>query len=578
MIPEPNNKAPRAGRRLFMSTLIVVSLLTAPAGMNAAQAAIDRAPLSQKVMPDYVQALLLNMKGDYWGAIEGLRKVMAVLPDEPAVRFSISQSYRHLAVLDSARVYGEAAVKLAPSNPHYHLYLADLAQDMHDYNRSAELYGQAFDLQPDKPELLYLQGLELMSANQPEPAIRVFEKAVTLDPYNDNALSQILQLQIRLKRFPEAIETCNKMLEIDGSNLKLRLILAELYAKNNQAARSVATLKEVIQTDPGYVPGWSALFDFYISAGRSSDFRRELRAFLDSKAASSEKIDDLARLFIVRSGKQEQYEAPTRELLDELIAVRPRESKLFVLKGLFEMIHDRQRAGQLCFSKAVELDSSNAEAWEALISAHISMNEKAQAYALLRKASAALPGEGLRWKLLEGSLLLQAGEPKKAATVLQQAVRMKMTDDDLPLLIRAHISLALAYDGLGMKNRSRQAYTTVLRLDAHNSLAMNNLAYLLAEEGIKLRDALLLATNAVLLEPDNGVYLDTLGWVNYKLGEYDRARILLEKAIETGIEEPEVYLHLGEAYRKLGDEPKAKEMFEKAKAASRKAGKEKSGH
>ena len=573
MTPEAPRKNRPNCRHLFVAALTSISLLTGPVAMNHAQAATDR----EDVMPAYVDALLLKMKGDYWGAIEGFRKVMAVLPEEPAVRFSISRSYRRLAVLDSARVYGEAALKLDPENSHYRRYLAGLAHDMRDFNRAAELYGQAAALEPGLAGLLYLQGVELMSANRPEEAIKVFEQAVTIDQYNEKALTQILRLQISLKRFSRAIHTCQKLLKLNPENQKLTVMLGELYAKNGREELAVVTLKKLTESELGYVPGWTALFDIYISNGQTADFRREMRALLSSRAVPSEKIDDLLRLFIARSGKQDQYEAPAREFLDELIARRPRDSELFVLQGLFEMIHEREREGQLSFGKAVELDSGNAEAWEALINAHIAMNEKQQAYTLLRKAREALPGEGLRWKLLEGSLLLQTGELTKAAKVLEQAVRMKMKDGDMPLLIRSHITLALAYDKLGMRNRSRLAYATVLKIDAHNSLAMNNLAYLLAEEGIQLREALLLATNAVLLEPDNGVYLDTLGWVNYKLGNYDRARILLEKAIETGIEEAEVYLHLGEVYRKLGNEPKAKEMFEKANVGFQKDGKEKSG-
>ena len=98
---------------------------------------------------------------------------------------------------------------------------------------------------------------------------------------------------------------------------------------------------------------------------------------------------------------------------------------------------------------------------------------------------------------------------------------------------------------------------------------MNNLAYLLAEEGIQLRQALRLASNAVMLEPENGVYLDTLGWVHYKLGNNELARQLLEKAISTGVNEAEVYRHLAEVYRKLGYEAKAKEMLEKAKGVKK---------
>lgn len=524
-------------------------------------------------MPAYVDALLLDIKGDHQGAIEGFRQVMSLLPGEPAVRFAVSRAYLQLAVLDSARVYGEAAVKLDPNNSHYLRYLAGLTHELRDYRSSADLYGRAYALEPDKPALLYRQGLELISANRPLQAIAVFEQALKADPYNETVLSALLTLQIRIKCYPDAIESCNKLLQLDPGNPKFRMMLGKLYAKNGHPKLAAATLKELIESDPSYLPGWTALFDFYISTGRPTDFRRDLHALIDSGAAESEQLDDLVRFFIGRSGKIEQYGAPSRELLDELLAKYPRDSNLFVLKGLFEIIHDRQREGRLLFRKAIELDSGNADAWEYLITTYISGNEMPQASDLLRHSREALPEELLRWKLLESSMLLRAGSPKDAATVLEEAVTIRAEKGDMPRLIRAYLNLALAYDMLGMKKNSRLAYAMLLRLDPHNSIAMNNLAYMLAEEGVNLRKAWRLAVNAVMLDPENGVYLDTLGWVNFKLGNYDRARLILEKVVDIGFIEADIYEHLGEVYRRLGKKAKAREMFERAKKVEAEAGK-----
>lgn len=568
-------------RRFTLLALIAITALSAlpvKASVSRDSASPDSAAAAQDLLPDYVQGLILDMKGDYWGAIDVFRRVMAHRPADAAVKYSISKAWYRLAVLDSAKVYGDAAVKLDPSNRHYLRYLAGVAHDMKEYGRSAELYGQVSLLDPERTDLMYLQGLEYLAANQLEQALDVFEKSVRIDPYNEVALTQTLSLEIGLKRYTEAIDTVTKLRGLRGSDRRLDITLAELYAKTGQDALAIQTLRELTEADRDNIAYRIALFDHYIRAGRNDEFHRELTTFLDTSSFPPEPLHDFAKLYISRSGKDSLYVDPARILLDELVARRPRDSELFMLKGMYGMMQGRPQEGVLFLSKAVQLDSGNATAWEYLITARLESGEKRKAFELLAQARRKLPKQRLRWSAIEGYLLLFSREPGKAAAVLETVARAKMQPQEEALLIQVNTNLAMAYDLLGMKKRCRAAYERVLVLDPHNTLAMNNLAYLLAEEGIQLRQALRLATNAVLLEPENGVYLDTLGWVHFKLGNYELARQLLEKAVEKGIDEPEVYRHLGEAYRKLGYETKAREMLEKAKNVKKGKENKKSGH
>jgi tetratricopeptide (TPR) repeat protein len=518
------------------------------------------------VMPEYVHGLFLAMKGDFWGAIDSFRKVIAVRPDEAAVHYSISQAFYDLAVPDSARVHGEAAVKLDPGNTYYARYLARLAHDMRDYDRAAALYGKVSSADPTRTDIMYLQALEYLAADHSEQALEVFEKAVRVDPLNEEALSQTLLLQIGLKRYQEAIVTIRQLLGQRGSETKLQVTLGDLYARTNQGDLAIETFKALIASDQHYVPAWIGLFDYYISVGRMPDYLRELHGFLDLKPLSGDTVIDVAKLYLVRSEKDSLYVEPARILVDEIIARYPRDSRIFVLKGIYDVRHDRVHDAVACFRKAILLDGGNVTAWEYLITSHMDLKENRKAFEILAKAKSRLPGHTARWSTLEGYALLHTGSPKRAAAILEAVVKVKSRQDQ-DLLIQANTTLAMAYDTLGRKKSSREAYVRVLELDAHNTLAMNNLAYLLAEEGTRLNQALRLAQNAVMLEPDNGVFLDTLGWVHYRLGSYDLARQMIEKAIATGVNEAEIFRHLGKVYEKLGNPEKAREMLEKSKAS-----------
>ena len=92
-------------------------------------------------------------------------------------------------------------------------------------------------------------------------------------------------------------------------------------------------------------------------------------------------------------------------------------------------------------------------------------------------------------------------------------------------------TLALVLDACGEKEEAERAYRATLELDADNAIAMNNLAFLLAERGEDLEQALGLARRAGELAPEDEEILDTTGWVHWKRKETDAAIRLFASAL-----------------------------------------------
>lgn len=93
---------------------------------------------------------------------------------------------------------------------------------------------------------------------------------------------------------------------------------------------------------------------------------------------------------------------------------------------------------------------------------------------------------------------------------------------------------------------------------------MNYLAYMWAERGINLDKALEYATRAVKLAPEEGAYLDTLGWVYYQRGEYGKALDFLKKAARRIPDDPVVCDHLGDTWDALKEPGKARYYWQKS--------------
>jgi Flp pilus assembly protein TadD len=149
--------------------------------------------------------------------------------------------------------------------------------------------------------------------------------------------------------------------------------------------------------------------------------------------------------------------------------------------------------------------------------------------------------------------------------LLEPLVYSKNIQKEKSLYRQASATLAFCYDALGLRDKSIRLYESILELEPDNILIMNNLAYVLALQGKELQRAKELAMKAIVAEPANAGYLDTLGWVLFRMADYEHAREILEKAAELDPREAEIVDHLGKVYEKLGKLEKVLEMKEKAR-------------
>jgi Flp pilus assembly protein TadD len=103
-----------------------------------------------------------------------------------------------------------------------------------------------------------------------------------------------------------------------------------------------------------------------------------------------------------------------------------------------------------------------------------------------------------------------------------------------------------------------------IRLDPRSAEALNYLGYSLADRGERLDEALELIRGALAIDPWNGAYLDSLGWVYLKSGRLEDARDPLERAAREFPKDATVIEHLGDYYDRTGDAARAKTFWKRA--------------
>jgi tetratricopeptide (TPR) repeat protein len=103
-----------------------------------------------------------------------------------------------------------------------------------------------------------------------------------------------------------------------------------------------------------------------------------------------------------------------------------------------------------------------------------------------------------------------------------------------------------------------------IALNPQNAAALNYLDYTYAEMGVRLDEAESLVRRALDIEPDDGFYVDSLGWVYYQRGDYRQALEHLERAVELAGEDATVIEHLGDVYDRLGQSREALRVYRDA--------------
>lgn len=103
-----------------------------------------------------------------------------------------------------------------------------------------------------------------------------------------------------------------------------------------------------------------------------------------------------------------------------------------------------------------------------------------------------------------------------------------------------------------------------LKLNPDQPLILNYLGYSWVDQGLNLKEAMDLIRKAVKLKPDDGYFVDSLGWAYYRVGEYDKAVKHLERAVELRPEDPVINDHLGDAYWRVGRNLEAKYQWSQA--------------
>jgi tetratricopeptide (TPR) repeat protein len=158
---------------------------------------------------------------------------------------------------------------------------------------------------------------------------------------------------------------------------------------------------------------------------------------------------------------------------------------------------------------------------------------------------------------------VRARHYKEAYAALDKVEPLTKTKDEKVFLLYYRGTVA---DRQKQYDLAESEFRKGLALDPGNAMIGNDLGYMMAERGVNLPEAVTMLQKAVAYDPQNGAYLDSLGWAYYREGQYAMAVQTMQKAVLRQGNDPTVREHLGAAYEKDGKLQQAIAEWEKATA------------
>jgi tetratricopeptide (TPR) repeat protein len=502
-----------------------------------------------------VQGSVYDVTGDYANAILEYQEALQLYP-QAATEYAISKDYSALGKHALAAQHGAEAVRLDSLNTLYHQNLASIYLNAYQPELAVKEFERIVRIDSNNVEALFNLA-RLYQANKPLKALEIYERLLDRTGDEWEILLQTAETYNSLGRYDEAAQKYKHMLELDPGNKVLQRQLAETFGRAGKFPEAQKMLEGILETDPKNAEALSSLADVYMEQHQYDHALPIYQKLLLQERQNPEIRLRIGIAYIGQADRDSTFVDKAKPVFEQLYKDIPNDWRPCYYLGVIAARQAKDSVAREYFERVTRLAAWNGDAWWYLGSSYFDKGEYQKLADAMTKAEKALPRD-YRMPFLLGLAYSRMDQNETAITAFRRSLDLKPDD------INTLSTLALTLDGLHRYQESDSLYERALKLDPKSHLLMNNYGYSLAERGLQLDRALQMSLQAIEAEPNNDSYLDTVGWVYFKLGRYDLAQQYISKAISVGGASATVYEHMGDIQYKLGEKEKAEQFWKQS--------------
>lgn len=473
------------------------------------QKAIETDPASNFLKMELAELLIFSQR--FGQAIDLLEEILNKDPQNVAAFGIVGRIYQHLDKKTKAKQAYENALAAGTTDQSLYLSLGRIYWEEQDLKNAARVFQLMAARFADSYAAYYFAGKVLAAQGRQAEAIDAFKRSLELDSTLEEPRLDLIEIYKSQKKTHAVIEAYQALLAVDPQNATAALGLAVFYHDIGQRSAGRQLLLDVgrrVREEPEIL---GVIYDLYLETREFKSAVRVLNGMLEGDPQAT----DLHYLIGVAYDGLNQ----TREARRHLAQVDP-DSRFYnnavVHSALLLRDEGRMDLAIAKIERALREDPGNADFYLYLGTFYEELERLDDALSTLREGLAVDDGNA-----------------------------------------RLYFRIGVVLDKLGRRHESIESLKKVVRLTPDDADALNYLGYTYADMGIELDQAEVMIREALKLKPDDGYYIDSLGWVFFQRGEYETALKWLLKALALVDDDPVIFEHLGDVYEKLGQKKKA---------------------
>ncbi len=560
-------------------------------------------------------------KGDFTEAETLYRRV---IDKDKTVQYAYLELYRIFLFQNNPAAAEQVLKSAFAANPTQFGYLVYLARHylaLQHRDQMIDVLNQIKSHAKEYDQAYLRVGDFYLSIGDGESAIKEYKEGIAKDPKRKATYQKhVIEVLMRQGKRGEAAEINSQILKDDPKDNDARGLAATFLLDKGDIAKALTELQAVVTSKPDNAIARYNLGRAHFARGEWEQARQQFQKAIELQPNYIQPRIDLARLQVTRG----EFDAALKTaeailaldkgsvnarliqsaalmglkkfgdshaLLDAMLKTNPGSPDVVFQLGVVNLAENKFKEAEDSFRRAYQLNPANPRGLLGLVETDMAQGKTDEALKILQTESDKAPN---RVDLLlalgntavragkfdlgiqvfdrvlgqvdkgrpQGDIYLRLGETYRRKGDFNNAVQvLQKARETLPDNVVVLSTLALVLDAAQRKPEAKQVYEATLKLDPNNAVALNNLAFLLAETGGDLDDALTKAQRAKSLLPSLYEISDTLGWIYLKKNLAENAIDIFKELV---VKEPNIstyHYHLGMAYSQKGDKTKALEQL-----------------
>lgn len=492
-------------------------------------------------------------------AIDQYEQIVKLDPDSVDDHLLLGRLYRLNNDMQKAEGELKTAIKLDPNSEEAVTTLAMLYTDQGDTGHALKVLSSIPD-SARSAKLYSALGAAYEQRKDYKDAIDAYKHAIVLDRDNLDAIRGLAENLLNDGQLDAALEQYKVIADSNPEDAQTYVRIAEIYRRQGKYDQALENLKRADTLVPDTMDVPYSMAAVYQAQGR---------------------YDEAVKLLQDLVKKTEKSEAGTSQ------ADRNNRAIFVERLGMIYREQENYSAAVDTFRKMLTLGDENARSgYQEIIDTYREAKQWPQATAAAKEAVQKMPDDRDLRMVLDAQLA-DTGQVDQSVTDIRSMLKGGPEDRDVYIRLGIIYTRAKRWsdadqaltkaEQLSTKNEDK-AYVYFLRGDLYQhqkmfdqaedqfrkvlatttpsdpqaAATLNYLGYMNADRGVKLDESLNYIKQALTFEPNNAAYLDSLGWVYFKLGKYDLAEDNLNKAASHMGSDPTVQEHLGDLYQKTG--------------------------